>query len=194
MARPREFDQDAALQQAVQVFWRKGYAATSTDDLLAAMRIGRQSLYNAFGDKRGLYLAALDAYQQASVDGHIERLSAPASPLAGVRDLLTGLIAEDEETRALGCMGVGAACEFGASDPDLAERRQASQKRLRTRLIARLREGRQAGEIDPSLDPEDAADFILIGMTGLQVAARAGAGAEQLKSLARFTTERLRAP
>jgi AcrR family transcriptional regulator len=158
------------------------------------MRIGRQSLYNAFGDKRGLYLAALDAYQQASVDGHIERLSAPSSPLAGVRDLLTGLIAEDEETRALGCMGVGAACEFGASDPDLAERRQASQKRLRTRLIARLREGRQAGEIDPSLDPEDAADFILIGMTGLQVAARAGAGAEQLKSLARFTTERLRAP
>ncbi|WP_155737462.1 TetR/AcrR family transcriptional regulator, partial [Agrobacterium tumefaciens] len=63
MARPREFDRDAALEKALRVFWSKGFAATSTDDLREAMGIGRQSLYGAFGDKRKLYLEALDAYQ-----------------------------------------------------------------------------------------------------------------------------------
>jgi TetR/AcrR family transcriptional repressor of nem operon len=56
MVRPREFDRDEALDRATRAFWAKGYASTSTEDLLAAMNIGRQSLYNAFGDKRKLYL------------------------------------------------------------------------------------------------------------------------------------------
>jgi TetR/AcrR family transcriptional repressor of nem operon len=59
MARPREFDREEALERATGVFWAKGYASTSTDDLLTAMGIGRQSLYNAFQDKRALYLEAL---------------------------------------------------------------------------------------------------------------------------------------
>lgn len=61
MVRPREFDRGEALQRAMRVFWAKGFAATSTDDLVQAMGIGRQSLYNAFGDKKRLYLEALDA-------------------------------------------------------------------------------------------------------------------------------------
>ena len=56
MAIPREFDREIALERATGIFWAKGYASTSTEDLLAAMGIGRQSLYNAFGDKRALYL------------------------------------------------------------------------------------------------------------------------------------------
>ena len=84
MARPREFDREMALQRATDVFWAKGYASTSTEDLVAAMGIGRQSLYNAFGDKRSLYVDALDGYQLASSFGHVRRLNAPASPLAGI--------------------------------------------------------------------------------------------------------------
>ena len=72
MVRPREFDRDAALDRAMQVFWAKGFAATSTEDLVAAMGIGRQSLYNAFGDKRRLYLESLEAYQQ--LDGSADHV------------------------------------------------------------------------------------------------------------------------
>src|ERR1700761_2243502 len=96
MARPREFDRDVALDRAIGVFWANGFAATSTEDLTAAMGIGRQSLYNAFGDKRRLYLEALGAYQARSVGGHLARLNGPVSPLEGVRDLLLGLIPDDE--------------------------------------------------------------------------------------------------
>src|SRR5580704_13804460 len=119
MARPREFDRDEALDHATRVFWAKGYASASTEDLLAAMNIGRQSLYNAFGDKRKLYLEALERYQRESTAIHLERLNSSASPLAGIEALLLGLISEDDSVRALGCMGVSSVCEFGAADPEL---------------------------------------------------------------------------
>src|ERR1700744_6607051 len=106
MARPREFDRETALERA-----------TATEDLLDAMNLGRQSLYNAFGDKRALYLEALERYQRGSTAGHLQRLKGPASPLAGIKALLVGLIAKDETERAMGCMGGGAASVGGADAP-----------------------------------------------------------------------------
>src|SRR5216683_2144590 len=88
MARPREFDRDEALDRATRAFWAKGYASTSTEDLLAAMNIGRQSLYNAFGDKRRLYLEALERYQRESNASNLKRLNSSASPLGGIEALL----------------------------------------------------------------------------------------------------------
>ncbi len=177
----------------MRVFWAKGFAATSTDDLVQAMGIGRQSLYNAFGDKRRLYLEALAAYQQGSVAGHLRRLGAPASPMAGLRDLLLGLIAEDDGLRGLGCMGVGSVGEFGASDPEVAALRSKAAAPLRARLVERIREGQAAGEIVPRMDAGDAADFIQMTMTGLQLAARGGAGIEDLHRMAAFAVDRLKA-
>src|SRR5580698_5260853 len=116
MVRPREFDREEALDRATRAFWAKGYASTSTEDLLTAMNIGRQSLYNAFGDKRKLYLEALERYQRESNAGHLERLKNSASPLGGIEALLLGLIADDDDIRALGCMGVNAVSEFGSAD------------------------------------------------------------------------------
>src|SRR4029077_10347880 len=74
MARPREFDRELALARATGIFWAQGYCSTSTEELLAAMGIGRQSLYNAFGDKRALYLEAVERYQRATTSGHLQRL------------------------------------------------------------------------------------------------------------------------
>lgn len=193
MVRPREFDRSEALDRAMQVFWAKGFAATSTDDLVQAMGIGRQSLYNAFGDKRRLYLEALDAYQQGTVAGHLRRLGAPASPLAGLRDLLLGLIAEDDGLRGLGCMGVGSVGEFGVSDPDVAALRSKAAAPLRARLVERIREGQAAGEIVQQMDAGDAADFVQMTMTGLQLAARGGAGIGDLHRMAAFAVDRLKA-
>jgi TetR/AcrR family transcriptional regulator, transcriptional repressor for nem operon len=192
MVRPREFDRDAALDRAMQVFWAKGFAATSTEDLVAAMGIGRQSLYNAFGDKRRLYLESLEAYQQRTTGGHLKRLSTPASALDGVRDLLVGLIAEDDGRRAMGCMGVNAVAEFSTSDAYLAELRAKIGPPLGQRLAGRLREGQAAGEFDPAMDPAQAAAFLQMTMSGIQLAARGGAGAEDLRTMARFAVDRLR--
>jgi TetR/AcrR family transcriptional regulator, transcriptional repressor for nem operon len=192
MARPREFDRELALERATGVFWAQGYCSTSTEELLAAMGIGRQSLYNAFGDKRALYLEALERYQRGTTSGHLSRLKVPASPVAGIEALLLGLIAEDDDQRARGCMGVGAVSEFGAGDPALAELRARVGPILASYLVERLREGQAQGEIDPGMNVEDAARFVQMTMTGLQLAARSGASADALRSLAHFAVDRLK--
>jgi AcrR family transcriptional regulator len=193
MARPREFDRELALQCATRVFWAKGFASTSTDDLIEAMGIGRQSLYNAFGDKRALYLEALDSYQRGTTAGHLKRLNEPASSIAGIRALLLGLIAEDDELRAMGCMGVGAVSEFGTADPTLVELRAKVGPLVFARLVERLREGQARGEVDPAMDVKEAARFLQMTMTGLQLAARGGANADALRRLAHFAIGRLKA-
>jgi AcrR family transcriptional regulator len=191
MVRPREFDRDHALDRAMRVFWAKGYAWTSTDDLLAAMKIGRQSLYNAFGDKRKLYLEALDAYQRASNSGHLTRLNSCSSPLGGIEALLFGLIAEDDRARALGCMGVSAIGEFGTADQELVKLRGNAATTLSKRLAERIREAQALGEVDPSINARETAAFVQMTMQGIQLAARGGGDARSLRALAKFAIGRL---
>jgi AcrR family transcriptional regulator len=193
MVRPREFDRDDALDRAMRAFWGKGYASTSTEDLLTAMNIGRQSLYNAFGDKRKLYFEALERYQRETSAAHLGRLNKSASPLGGIEALLLGLIAEDDCVRALGCMGVCAIGEFGTADPELVMLWSKAGPKLFRRLIERIREGQACGEVDPAIDVREAAAFLQMTMQGIQVGARAGGDAKSLRALARFAISRLRA-
>jgi len=193
MARQREFDVDEVLQRAMGVFWRKGFAGTSTDDLLEAMGIGRQSLYNTFGDKKALYLKTLEVYQDRMIRGHLSRLNGQKSPLKGIKELLTGLFSKDDELRSMGCMGVGSVAEFGTADPDLIALWSRASPLLSKRLIERVEEGQSFKEIDPSIRPEEAAGFVQTLMAGLQIAARGGADFQQLRKLAMFGVDRLKA-
>jgi AcrR family transcriptional regulator len=192
MARPREFDRDAAVQRAMSVFWRKGYAATSTDDLLRAMNIGRQSMYDTFGDKHRLYLEALERYQRESIAENIRRLRSTVSPLAGVEALVIGIIASDKPTRERGCMGVGSISEFGNTDPNLATLRVKSGGAQHKALIERLRHAQAANEIGANVDIERTARFVETMMFGLQVAAKAGASLQSLRDTAAFAIASLR--
>jgi TetR/AcrR family transcriptional repressor of nem operon len=192
MARPFEFEPREALEKAMRVFWRKGFAATSTADLVDAMDIGRQSLYNTFGDKKQLYLQALEAYAERMTVNHLRRLNRPKSPLKGIRELLTGLFAADDELRSLGCMGVDSVAEFGTTDPDLMTVWSKAAPPLSRRLIERIEEGQACKEIDPRVRPADAADFVQVMMAGLQIAARGGADLKDLQRMAAFAAERLK--
>jgi TetR/AcrR family transcriptional repressor of nem operon len=192
MPRPREFDREEALGRAMKVLWARGYAATSTEDLLEAMRIGRQSFYNTFGDKRRIYFEALATYQKRTGAAHLKRLNGPVSSFQGIRNLLRGLISDDEDERALGCMGVGSVAEFGTADPELVALRAKPGPALRAQLVARLREGQANGEIDSRLDAQETASFVLMAMNGLQVAARGGGDAKSLRKMAQFVVNRLR--
>jgi TetR/AcrR family transcriptional regulator, transcriptional repressor for nem operon len=192
MARPKEFDRNAAVEQAMSVFWQKGYAATSTDDLLRAMKIGRQSMYDTFGDKWRLYVEALERYQDESIAANINRLKSTTSPLAGIEALVVGLIASDRAAREKGCMGVGSICEFGHADVELAKLRTKSADLLHKALVERLRDAKAAGEIRETTDIQRAARFVETVMMGLQVAAKAGMSAQALRDTATFSITGLR--
>src|SRR5260370_2609480 len=104
MARPKEFDRDEALQKAIGVFCNKGYAAASTDELMRAMKISRQSMYDTFGDKRQLYLEAFRPYVADSIDEHIQWLEKSASPLAAIQKMLLAFATSTARHGIVGCL------------------------------------------------------------------------------------------
>ena len=120
MARPREFNEDVALDAAMQCFWAKGYQATSVRDLEAETGLTTPSLYNAFGDKRALFRRALQRYAENSARVRIARLEANLPPKEAIREFIREIVEHslnDKERR--GCLIVNSALEIAPHDPDI---------------------------------------------------------------------------
>lgn len=184
MPRPKEFDRETALKAAITTFTDRGFEGTSTEDLLRAMGISRQSLYDTFGDKRRLYLEALHQYNSDNVSGLIRTLNTAASPLKGIEAALLQFAAQPEADAALGCMGVSAICEFGRSDDEIATLTDAMGRTLIAALERRLTDAQAMGEIDPDVDVSAAAQFLSSTLSGMKVSARAGASPDTLRNVA----------
>lgn len=192
MVRKKSFDRDAALAVAMRVFWEHGYEATSTEMLTGAMGIGRQSLYDTFGDKRKLYLEALGLYSAQTVSEHVARIRGQASPLQALRLFLSQAAELPPDRRKLGCMGVNAIGEFGQSADDVLQAMGGSGSVLGLVLENLVREGMAAGEILDSVKPDAAVRFLLSVRSGLMMAARGGAPAEHLAEVAETALGALR--
>lgn len=193
MARPKEFDRDEALKRAMAVFWEKGYEATSTDDLVRAMGIGRQSMYDTFGDKHRLFLEALQRYNAESSAGMIERLHAGGSPLMAIEKILLSIAQQTPEERARGCMGVNATTELAQKDPEVASIIRASGGLCEAAFEKILREAKRRGELSPSVDEKKGGRFLLATLQGLRVTAKGGATPEALRDIATFAVAGLKA-
>lgn len=191
MARQREFDRVETLNKALEVFWQKGYAATSTSDLLEAMQIGRQSMYDTFGDKRSLYLEALQRYNEASVNDLLRHLKGD-SGLAAIDNMLQAFASRPRRDNAKGCMGVNAIAEFGVSDEEVNALRDASGKRLNHAVEAQLLAAVAAGEIPADTDITQAAAFVAATLSGMKISAKAGASVATLRAIASFAVQGLR--
>ncbi|HEX7048891.1 MAG TPA: TetR family transcriptional regulator [Longimicrobiales bacterium] len=185
MARPREFDIDQALDAAMQLFWERGYEATSVADLVERLGIGRASLYAAFGDKHTLYLKALDRYQQVCDPNPIRLLSQPGPALPAVR----ALVRRYAETSAgdagrRGCMVVNAAAERLPGDEAVARRTEANWRDLEAALEAALDRAREQGELAPDRDPRALARFLLVVLQGLRVVGKGRPDPDRLRDAA----------
>ena len=183
MARPRAFEVDEALDRAMHVFWRKGYEGTSLSDLTEAMGINRPSLYATFGDKKTLFLQALDRYQRGPSSYARKSLEEPTArrvverQFEGVLDLLTN------PHTPPGCFLVqGAlACGEDASDirMELAARRSAGEAAIRERMERALAEG----DLPPDADPAALARFVRTAVYGLAVQSAGGATRAELEEV-----------
>src|SRR5262245_1758034 len=118
MARPVEFDLDEALKVAIRLFASHGFAGSSTAELLSGMGIARQSLYGAFGDKRQLFLKALERYNNDSVAEFLDALGSRRNKLKGIEAALLVFAAPEREPE-VGCLGLGSINEFGRADADI---------------------------------------------------------------------------
>jgi TetR/AcrR family transcriptional repressor of nem operon len=183
MPRHKEFDQEKALRGAIAAFSQKGFAATSTDDLVAAMNIGRQSMYDTFGDKRALFLKALEFYSRESIGAIVAELRKPGSPLGNIRNVLIQFTERKDLAPPYGCMGVNAICEFGLTDQEVLAAMQDAARLERQVLLDTLRKAKKEGELSADADIAGLADFIDVTLSGLRVAAKGGMSRAALKRI-----------
>jgi AcrR family transcriptional regulator len=187
MGRPRSFDSDQALDQALHVFWTKGYEGTSIADLTEAMGINPPSLYAAFGNKEGLFRKAVDRYVEKCAGFWDEALEAPTA--RGTVEHLLRASADfvTDENNPRGCLFVRGpmACSEAADKigRDLVARRATGEERLRERLERAIAEG----EISPELNPADYARYIMTVLEGMSVQAAGGASRADLHKVAEMT-------
>jgi TetR/AcrR family transcriptional regulator, transcriptional repressor for nem operon len=186
MARPKEFDQEKALRKAIHLFSQQGLAATSTDELMRVMNVGRQSMYDTFGDKRGLFLKALKMYVTESVHSITVELQRPGSALSAVQNALVTFAERKDLSSAEGCMGLNAISEFGQRDADVTRISRGAAHALRQTLMHVLTRAKNQGELGSDANLDSMADFFESTLAGIRMAAKAGKRRQALRNIAAF--------
>lgn len=164
VGRPREFDEEQALEAAMDVFWKKGYEATSLADLCEATRLHKGSLYQAFGDKHALFMKALRHY----ADREFRETAAVAfqhdSPLESIRSVVRAVC--NDSMQGKGCLMINSMVELAPHDAEVQTAVAAEGDRRLRVLTDLLTKARQAGEIRPELEPELLARQLMLAFAG----------------------------
>lgn len=183
--RPRAYDADAALAQAMGAFWRFGYSATSLDQLSDATDMNRPSLYAAFGDKRALYLQTLDRYTERSKEVIAKALDPQLSLAEGLQRFydaaLAGYLPPGDPAR--GCYLIGTALTEALGDEEVRNRLAAALREFERMLEVRIQQGRDDGEIDAKADPQALAMIASAVLHTLAIRSRAGESRTVLRSV-----------
>ncbi|MFF5972104.1 TetR/AcrR family transcriptional regulator [Streptomyces sp. NPDC012769] len=175
MARTKEFDPDAALQSALELFWARGYEATSMADLVEHLGIGRASIYATFGSKHELYMKALERYLETRDPRIMAELSAPGPALPAVRGLVRRFAAQaaTDGERQNGCFVTNSAAELAPHDAEVRRRVELSWENVETLLHSALSRARAQGELPEDRDPRALARMLLVLLQGLRVVGKA---------------------
>lgn len=181
--RPRGFDREAALEQAVQLFWRHGYEGTSVADLVKALGINPPALYSAFGSKEGLYREALDRYLHEAGGFYARTLAEEKTARDAVARILregatafTGTIA--------GCMLSTAVLACAPEHQEVAQEVSALRTARRSLLAERIARGIAEGDVPPGTVPDQLAAFCMAVLQGMAVQAKDGADEATLLAVA----------
>ncbi|MEV5242326.1 TetR/AcrR family transcriptional regulator [Streptomyces cinnamoneus] len=184
MARPRKFDEEQAVDAALEAFWATGYEATSTQELCEATGLGRSSIYNTFHSKRDLFRRALGLYIDRRTGELTELLDSDLTIHAKIGTMLARVVAEESE-HDRGCFFVNSAIELADRDAEVAQELERDYRRRLDALTAAIESGRRDGDIDGGKDARALAHFVIATVSGIRVSARAGADRAALESIAR---------
>ncbi len=193
MPRQKAFDRDEVLTKAMQTFWQKGYAATSVQDLVESMGINRGSLYDTFGDKHSLFLAAIAHYDEQVVKQAIARLEAPGAGKQAITEHFYSLVERAvSESGRYGCLATNSAVELCARDRDVSQQIAANWQRIRRALKHALQTAQARGNLSPNRNLDELADFLLCTLQGLRVVSKVNPDRDVLQGIVRTALLTLR--
>lgn len=184
MARPKEFEVDEALEAALDAFWDHGYNAISLSDVMVKMGLNKGSLYNTFGNKHTLFMAALDRYEQQGLQRIQETLERLGSVKAAIQAWMLGNYANckvDEGYR--GCFHYNTILEMTSHDEAIAKQLKQYAQSLELIMQQALDRGKAEGEFASDLDSKRMAKFLMNTNAGLQVTMKLSSSKREFQSL-----------
>ena len=164
VGRPREFDESKVLEAAMDVFWRKGYEATTLVDLTEATRLNKASLYRVFGDKHQLFLSALKNYAAEEFRNTTAVISESATPLENIRAVVRR-VSEDSGSDQ-GCLMINAMVELAPHDAEVKALLKEFDEQRMSAIQGMIRKAQAAGEVRPGLDPQQLALSLMVTLAG----------------------------
>ena len=184
IGRPLEYSSEQVLDTAMGLFWRKGYEATSLQDLVGAMGLSRSSFYQAFGSKRELFLSCLERYQESTALDLATRLDDAATGRDFIEDTLLWAIEEViEGVDPKGCLVVNTATEFAQRDEQVAARVSQGFDKYRAIFLAAARRGQEDGSVRNDKEATLLANYLVTSMSGLRTMVKAGTHIEVLRGM-----------
>ncbi len=177
VGRPREFDEETALEAAMDAFWRNGYEATSLADLCTCTGLHKGSLYQAFGDKHQLFMRSLKHYADRTFSETAAVAFQSDSPLENIRAVMHKVVNDAAEDR--GCLMINSLVELAPHDPEVkAALSKVGEQRLRL-MTDLVTSAQRAGEIRSGQDPARLARQFMVTLAGVATTMKGFIGAEQ---------------
>ena len=181
----KSFDVDQTLDKAMQLFWARGFEATSIQDLVQGMGINRGSIYCTYGDKRKLFIAALNRYNLKYRKAQLVTLEQDYSPISSIKTLFYEWIERAmSDPDNSGCFLTNTALELAAHDADIGLIVADSQRDIENFFRRLIKKGQQTGEISNTLSATKTAQSLLAVLIGLLVLSRSRPDRKLLKSIA----------
>ena len=176
----------------MRLFWRKGYAATSVEDLTETLHLSRSSLYDTFGDKRTLFLEALKFYSERVLDATAQTLNESPSPIAGIQKVFDDIIASvGSETGALGCFMVNSVAELVPYDPDVTEIARTYSESIQKLFVAVLTQAKSQNMLTEKQTPQQLAAYVFNMIQGIRILIKSGATRKQVQAIKAMTLQSL---
>ncbi len=169
----KQFDPEIALDKAMQLFWAKGYAATGLNELVEAMEIGRKSLYDTFGNKRALFIKALDRYSQTVVGEIYRGLNNPERPaLENVRAVMRDIEAMNSKPMSPGCLLGVSMAQFRTDDAEMAAVLRKHMRRVERAYYKAFAKAQAQGDLKPTTNVRNLARLFMSAHQGLTLIGR----------------------
>lgn len=168
----KQFDTNVALEAAMRVFWARGFQAASLSELMAAMGIGKKSLYDTFGNKRQLFIKTLNHYVQISCNDIRAELERSGSPLRNLNRLLKKWQKQAGERGSVGCMIGTNIADFNTDDEEIADLLRSAMSRIENMFFNNLNAAKSAGELRDDVNPRELARMLVAVAQGTALMGR----------------------
>ncbi|MEY8755376.1 TetR/AcrR family transcriptional regulator [Peribacillus frigoritolerans] len=182
MARSKEFDEKAVLRKAMELFWAQGYEKTSMQDLVDHMGIHRRSIYDTFGDKRSLFLASLNHYEELIVNEMERIISSTSSIKQTIRDVFN-FVLNSIEQYPKGCLSVNAAIELSLLDKEIGRIVTKMFNRTEDMFNNLIKRGQTSGELSKEIDSDNTSRFLHNNLVGIRVLIKTNYNKKELEGI-----------